>query len=170
MRRRVRDLLKERERIAAATAKRAALAEALAAAAKRRDSKLEEDLHAQAANSFAPPKQQYPQEFSGTQEHTDAEIAAANRYLILGLMLERAEMSPGQLALHNALPAAEQELWTEVRAYLRAQKASAESIHGHCEKVEQLDLVKLWPASTDQPLDPDRSAISGPLSAQAGTT
>ena len=117
-------LLKERERIAAATAKRAALAQAVAAAAAQRGS-LEEDTYAKATYSAAPPKQRYPQEFNGTQEHTDAEIAAANRHLVMGLMLEPDDMSPGQRALHDALPAEEQVRWVEVRAYLREQKASA---------------------------------------------
>ena len=46
-----------------------------------------------------------------------------------------------QCALHDALSAAEQAGWADVREHLCEQMAAAVSIHGECKKVQQLDLA-----------------------------
>ena len=48
-------------------------------------------------------------------------------------------MPRGMRKLQDALPREEQAKWARVRVHLREQRASAVSIHGEGEKVEQLD-------------------------------
>ena len=132
-------LLRERNLTAAAAANRAVVTEAVAAAAARRGVQMDADSYAQATLSFGPLAACYPPTFDGREEHTPAEIAAVNRHLIVGLMLEVDDMSQGQRALYDELPAAEQESWADVRQHLAEQHDAAVSIHGECEEVEQLD-------------------------------
>ena len=131
-------VLRERALCEAVAAQRNRLAAAAAAKAAQHEA-MGPDTYADVAFGLEADGGCCPRDFDGTGEHSPSEVAAVNRRVTLGLLLQPSIMPSGVRKLHDALPPGEQAKWAEVREHLHAQRASAVSIHGECEEVEQLD-------------------------------